>query len=34
MLSIAAESYPEVQLNFNKKLMDADLESGKIKLLE
>ncbi|KAH0944657.1 hypothetical protein HN011_000586 [Eciton burchellii] len=30
----AAESYLEVKLNFNKKLVDADLERGKIKLLD
>ncbi|XP_011332471.2 kynurenine 3-monooxygenase isoform X2 [Ooceraea biroi] len=30
----AAEKYPEVQLSFNKKLIDADLEKGKMKLLD
>ncbi|KAL6268533.1 hypothetical protein P5V15_001666 [Pogonomyrmex californicus] len=29
----AAEEYPEVQLYFNRKLMDADLEKGKMKFL-
>ncbi|XP_011878991.1 PREDICTED: kynurenine 3-monooxygenase [Vollenhovia emeryi] len=29
----AAEKYPEVQLNFNRKLMDADLENGKMQFL-
>ncbi|XP_024882886.1 kynurenine 3-monooxygenase [Temnothorax curvispinosus] len=29
----AAEKYPEVQLNFNRKLVDADLENGKMKFL-
>ncbi|XP_029673211.1 kynurenine 3-monooxygenase [Formica exsecta] len=29
----AAEKYPNVQINFNKKLVDADLEKGKMKFL-
>ncbi|XP_077269446.1 kynurenine 3-monooxygenase cn isoform X3 [Temnothorax americanus] len=29
----AAEKYPEVQLNFNRKLVNADLENGKMKFL-
>ncbi|XP_067209596.1 kynurenine 3-monooxygenase isoform X2 [Linepithema humile] len=29
----AAEEYPEVQLNFNRKLVDADLEKGRMKFL-
>ncbi|XP_025992074.2 kynurenine 3-monooxygenase [Solenopsis invicta] len=29
----AAEKYPEVELNFNRKLVDADLEKGKMKFL-
>ncbi|XP_036146725.1 kynurenine 3-monooxygenase isoform X2 [Monomorium pharaonis] len=29
----AAEKYPEVQFNFNRKLLDADLERGKMKFL-
>ncbi|CAL1677759.1 unnamed protein product [Lasius platythorax] len=29
----AAEKYPKVQVNFNKKLVDADLEKGKMKFL-
>lgn len=34
ILSIAAEKYPKVQINFNKKLVDADLEKGKMKFLK
>ncbi|XP_076766270.1 kynurenine 3-monooxygenase cn [Xylocopa sonorina] len=30
----AAEKYPEVSLHFNKKLVDADLENGKLKILD
>ncbi|XP_076628692.1 kynurenine 3-monooxygenase cn isoform X2 [Colletes latitarsis] len=30
----AAEKYPEVSLLFNKKLVDADLENGKLKILD
>lgn len=30
----AAEKYPEVTLHFNEKLIDADLEKGKIKMLK
>lgn len=34
ILSIAAEKYPKVQINFNKKLVDADLDKGKMKFLK
>ncbi|XP_053980177.1 kynurenine 3-monooxygenase [Hylaeus volcanicus] len=30
----AAEKYPEVNLRFNKKLVDADLDNGKLKILD
>ena len=31
---IAADKYPEVNLFFNKKVVDADLDNGKLKILE
>ena len=30
----AADEYPCVDLHFNKKLLDADLDNGKLKFLE